>query len=413
MFGAAIDENGDLLQWGALYSTDQFEPTVTLKGKNLVSLVLSRDRIVALGKNGTVYSLPVPRADQESGPKPQESTWLPFRSVWSPISYRTIHPKALSWGERVCKISGGLEHVLLLTSSGRLFSAASASEDFPSQGPYDQAHEIGALRGFRISQIAAGDFHSLALDKDGRIFSFGSNAEGQLGLDLDTRAVTVDNPSLLPIQKLYNDTRFTPAVTGIAAGGANSFFTVDATPKVLPGEVGTTPATSKAVTADTFSCGLGIWGGLGNGRWTHVQRVPTKMKALSGLFEYDETKNQVIPIRLASISVGASHACAVMDNVTYVGAHERSSPNDTNWGADVLWWGNNEFYQLGTRRRNNISNPTYIPPLDTDAEREKGRREEHRFQITPRKMVSLNGRNVGVEQRVECGRNVSAVYSVV
>ena len=117
---------------------------------------------------------------------------------------------------------------------------------------------------------------------------------------------------------------------------------------------------------------------------------------------------------MLNISVGNKHASAVMDNVTHLGATEHSSENDTNWGADVLWWGGNEHYQLGTGRRNNVSNPIYIAPLDAASEKERtGRREEHRFQITPRHRVKLGGRNVSMEQRVECGRDCTAVYSGV
>jgi hypothetical protein len=55
----------------------------------------------------------------------------------------------------------------------------------------------------------------------------------------------------------------------------------------------------------------------------------------------------------------------------------------------------------------------YIQPLDQVAERKFRGREEHRFQITPRKRVKLNGKWVDLEQRVECGRGVTAVYSGV
>jgi len=79
--------------------------------------------------------------------------------------------------------------------------------------------------------------------------------------------------------------------------------------------------------------------------------------------------------------------------------------------ADILLWGGNEYYQLGTGKRNNLSTPAYIAPLDIQADKEKGRREEHRFQITPRKKITVGGRIVSVEQRIECGRGVSAVYS--
>lgn len=425
-FGTAITEKGDLLQWGIAYSAESGQPTPTLTGKDLKSIAISRDRIIALGADGSIYSLPVSKSDQASGPKPSESSWVPFWNGRSPISYRQLKPKDLKYGEKVSAVSSGLEHALLLTSSGRVFSAASCSEEFPAcgqmgisgltwehrpAGPYDQPHELTTLRGFDIAQVATGDFHSLALDKDGRVFAFGDNTSGQLGFQPSQEAPFVDVPSLISTRSLYASSGLNPTITGIAAGGNNSYFTIDAAPTAKDA------ANMRRVYADTWACGSGILGTLGNGRWTHLQGSPTKIKTLSSLFEYDEVKNQVIPIRLNRLSVGATHASATMDNVTYVKAGERKqdSENDTNWGADVVWWGGNEFYQLGTGRRNNLAVPGYIQPLDDQAETEVGRgkrKEEHRFQITPRHKVELSGgRKVSMEQRVECGRFISAVYS--
>ena len=425
-FGTAITEKGDLLQWGTAYSAESGQPTPTLTGKDLKSIAISRDRIIALGADGSVYSLPVSQSDQASGPKPSESSWIPFWNGRSPISYRQLKPKDLKYGEKVSAVSSGVEHALLLTSSGRVFSAASCSEEFPAcgqmgisgltwehrpAGPYDHPHELTTLRGFDIAQVATGDFHSLALDKDGRVFAFGDNTSGQLGFQPSQEAPFVDVPSLVSTRSLYASSGLNPTITGIAAGGNNSYFTIDAAPTAKDA------ANMRRVYADTWACGSGILGTLGNGRWTHLQGSPTKIKTLSSLFEYDEVQNQVIPIRLKRLSVGATHASATMANVTYVKAGERKqdSENDTNWGADVVWWGGNEFYQLGTGRRNNLAVPGYIQPLDDQAETEVGRgkrKEEHRFQITPRHKVELGGgRKVSMEQRVECGRFISAVYS--
>jgi len=427
-FGAAITEDGDLIQWGKGYSATDFQPTTTLKGRKLVDIAISRDKIIALSSGGTVYSIPVAKVDQEGGPKLSEDSWIPFWKGRSDISYRRLQPQSLGYTEKVTQISGGLEHVLLLTNSGRVFSAASGTEHFPSkgqmgvpgltwttrpEGPYDICHEISTLKGFDIATVAAGDYHSFALDRDGRVFAFGDNSLGQLGFEYSSESPAIDAPSLLPIQKLYAKTNQAPKVTSVHAGGVNSFFTIDATRVAGQGENPSEMRGLGRVTADTWSCDQGLFGGLGNGRWTHVQGVPTKLQALSGLFEYDETKNTVVPIRLSRISVGSTHASAVMNNVTYLGASDKSSEHDTNWGADVLWWGGNEYYQLGTGRRNNVSNPIYIPPLDMAAEKDFGRREEHRFQITPRHKVNVNGRNVSMEQRIECGRFVTAVYSGV
>lgn len=428
-FGAAILENGDLVQWGKGYSEDNTDPEPTLKGKNLKQIAISKDRVIALSKSGDVYSIPVSKAEQQTGTKLSESSWIPFISNTASISYRKLTPPNLSRGEKVRTIASGLEHCLLLTNSGRLFSAASASDAFPSRGQlgipgltwtsrptgaYDQPHEIVTLRGFEISQIATGDYHSIVCDKDSRIFSFGDNSSGQLGFEYSSEAPYVDVPSLLPVSKLYSGTNQTPVVTSIAAGGINSYITIDARRVLGPSEQEADVPTLGRITADTLSCGGGIKGGLGNGRWTHMQGSPTKIPTLSGLFEYDEATNKTVPIRLASISAGSTHAAAVMSNITFLDTNEQSSADTTNWGADVVWWGGNEFYQLGTGKRNNVSTPLYIRPLDMAAELEAGRKEEHRFHITPRHTVTLkDGRKVSMEQRIECGRHVTAVYSGV
>ncbi|KAL1620387.1 putative mitochondrial protein fmp25 [Diplodia seriata] len=435
--GAAINEKGDLLQWGTAYDKDCVAPAVTLRGKNLKSLTLSRDRVIALASNGKVYSVPVSKEEQEKGKKTSESSWIPFWSSSAPISYRTIEPTNLKSGERITSVAGGLEHVLLLTSKGRLFSSASSALDYPSkgqlgipglswqtrpQGAYDLPHEITTLSGFDMAKIAAGDYHSVAADKEGRVFSFGDNSFGQLGVRYDSEVPFVDAPSLVPISSLYRGTGLVPKVTGVAAGGNNSYFTIDATRVSNPGSDDALARRNLGnVTADAWACGQGIWGGLGNGRWTHMQDTPVKIPAFSGLFEFDEKTNKVVPIRLSQFAVGANHVAAVMDNIAHltagtVGTSRRSdqeSENATNWGADILFFGNNEHYQIGTGRRNNVSTPVYIQPLDQVAERKIRGKEEHRFQITPTKKVKLDGRWVEFGQKVECGRGVTAVYSGV
>jgi alpha-tubulin suppressor-like RCC1 family protein len=427
-FAAAVTEKGDLVQWGAAFSKDDVAPTVTLKGKDVAKIAVSRDRIIALSSNGSVYSVPVAKSDQALGEKQtSKSSWMPFwSSETSSTSYRPLKPANLGWGERVVDVKSGLEHCLLLTSKGRVFSVAASSEEFPSRGqlgvpgltwetrpagPYDQPHEVKALDGFKIKDIAAGDYHSLALDNQGRIFSFGDNSTGQLGYETEL-GKAIDKPSPLPVTKLYSGTDLVPKVTSIAAGGLNSFFTVDAikTHSQIPSELGRT-------IADTWACGAGIHGGLGTGKWTHISATPTKIKALSNLYEYDDATNRITPIRLARLAVGSTHACAVLDNLTHLTAARSTSASDTNFGADALFWGGNECYQLGTGKRSNANTPVYIGPLDGgQGDAAMGRKgEQHRFQITPRSTVRLGedgkGRKASVEQRVECGRLVTAVYS--
>lgn len=428
-FGAAIDEKGDLLQWGTAFSAEVTEPTKTLQGMDLTSLAISRDRIIALSSSGAVYSIPVSRKEQAEGPKPAStSSWIPFWGSFSNnISYRTRTPENLAWSEKVTDISSGLEHALMLTSAGRVFSFASGSQDFPSKGQlgvpgltisnrppgaFDIPHELTTLQGFSIKKIATGDYHSLISDAMGRAFTFGDNTSGQLGFPFNVEATYIDVPSLLPSHKFGLQAK----IVNVFAGGNTSFLAVEAIK----------PETNRTI-ADTWAFGFGLTGQLGTGRWVHAQAEPVKVPAFSGLYEYDETNNSVIPIRLYTISVGASHAAAILDNVASVvvsGRAKRLTENDTNWGRDILFWGNNEFYQIGNGKRSNVATPTYIQPLDQVAEQERAasakgygqqvrEKEMHRFQITPRNKVKVNGRTVEFEQKIECGRGCTAVYSAV
>ena len=437
-FGAAIAENGDLIQWGVGYSKAEPKPVATLKGKNLVKLQVSTDRIIALSKSGQTYSVPSAKDDLEGGAKPGEKSdsWSLWSSSSSSINYRDLTPTGLKRGEKITDIASGLEHCLMLTSKGRVFSAASSATEFPSKGQmgipglswatrapgsYDQSYEITALTGFDAKGIAAGDYHSVVLDKLGRVFSFGDNTYGQLGLDGTSNVATVDSPAMLSINKLYANSGLVPRATSISAGGLNTFFSVDA--EALEGNSNlkaVAPAKRMPkVTSDLWAAGQGVFGSLGTGKWTHVTLGPNKIKALSSLFEFNENANKMMPIKIKSLSVGTTHCSAIMDNVTETNISGRSSKNETNWGADVLFWGGNEHYQLGTGKRNNLNAPSYIGPLDGgEGDADMGRKgETHRLCITPRQTVRIGeggkGRKVTLEQKVECGRYVTGVYSAV
>ncbi|KAF7720109.1 Uncharacterized protein PECH_001224 [Penicillium ucsense] len=421
--GAAITENGDLVQWGKGFSEKEFKPTKTLVGKDLKFLALSENRVVALSSDGTVYSLPIAKEEQQTGPRTQEGSWIPFWTTQSQLSYRTLKP-TLGFGEKVTSISAGQEHVVLLTSSGRVFTAAASTEHYPShgqlgvpgltwstrpKGPVDLCHEVTAFVGSPVSKISAGDYHSLALTKDGRVFAWGDNSFGQLGVDYDSEQTFRDTPFALSLQKLYRRGLYAVQATNIAAGGAGSFFTIDAQRVLGPEENPKLVRDLGHVTADTWSCGKGIWGQLGTGRWVHLQDSPAKVKDLSGLAEYDEVKKQLTPIRLRDISVGTTHVAAVMDNKSAVTSKSTESLDKSrDFGYDVLFWGGNEHFQLGTGKRVNFSRPSYIK---APAEVSKKDEPDARLQIMPQHKGKLDNRSVKMEQRVECGRHVTAIYA--
>ncbi|KAL3475036.1 hypothetical protein BJX99DRAFT_247813 [Aspergillus californicus] len=407
--GAAITESGDLVQWGKGFSGVHYKPTKTLTGKNLTSLSMSHDRILALSSDGNVYSLPISSHDQASGQKLNEKSWLPFWGGQAGISYRLIQP-SLKFGEKVSSISGGLEHVLLLTSSGRVFSAAASTENYPTfgqlgipglawatrpKGPVDICHEIKTPSGSKVAQIASGDYHSLMLTKEGEVLGFGDNSFGQLGMQFDPSLPFIDRPASVPIKTLYRDGSVLPRVTGVVAGGANSFFTVDVR------QAGPTQDSKEAgkITSDIWTCGRGIWGALGNGKWTHVQDHLTKVKALSGLIEYDEATQALLPIRLNDISVGTTHVAAVLGNQAHLNSSSSSLEKADDVGLDVVWWGGNEHFQLGTGKRSNLSKPTHINIAPEDASDDD--KELARLQILPTRRGTVGKRSVNMRQRVE------------
>ena len=170
-----------------------------------------------------------------------------------------------------------------------MFSAA-ASTSFPARGqtgipgltfatrpkdkPYDICHRIPDLSEQKITTIATGDYHSLVCNNKGQVFTFGDNTNGQLGFDYDAENNIVPSPTPLSLKSQYPGRNLTPAVRALAAGGANSYFVVDI------------EDTQKGrVTSDLLACGTGIFGNLGNGKWTHVQGSPVKVKSLCGLSE--------------------------------------------------------------------------------------------------------------------------------
>ena len=143
--------------------------------------------------------------------------------------------------------------------------------------------------------------------------------------------------------------------------------------------------------------------------------------AISGVPNFgpkdDESSNSVRPIRVAYFAIGGSHIAAVLGNKTNT---KSAGPGGTFSGQDVLWWGNNEFCQLGNGKKNNVNVPSYFALLPFRRERSQVETEGQqvvptdRLQVVPKQKVPLvDGRKREVEQRIVAGRGVSGVYSKV
>lgn len=90
-------------------------------------------------------------------------------------------------GETIIAISGGINHTLALTDSGRIY--AWGDNSFGQLGiGNDTSHTspvlvdmTGSLSGKEVITIVAGNRHSLALTTAGEVYSWGNNVNGQLG----------------------------------------------------------------------------------------------------------------------------------------------------------------------------------------------------------------------------------------
>ncbi|CCO26128.1 aminopeptidase 2 [Rhizoctonia solani AG-1 IB] len=393
---ACVDAAGDVYQWGEAYygeGNPSGGPQRTLSGKNISQIALSAARTFALSeKTGKVYVIARASERQNKRETTKGSWWNLggwLGSDSSNVDYLELGVDSkLNRGEKFTSISAGRDHLLALTSHGRTFSLPislsannygqlgfrkitipdSTSED-PSTAPRipieltpriledphalatpfvrtgqtasstyvdsgigfcDILFEIPSLRGLKIAQALAGDRCSYVRTKDGRVLTWGANSFGQLGLGATTVREAVTIPTEVILSRNY------PAgsnvkCTGLATGGDLAYFIVDVI------------APDNTSSVDVLACGMGQWGGLGNGQFLQSQGAPAKVKSVSGIAEYNEATQSVQPLRTRSISVSpapqTSHTLLTLDTGTLGEAPSAHRAHPV--GHDVLVLGYN------------------------------------------------------------------------
>ncbi|RUS27608.1 hypothetical protein BC938DRAFT_482995 [Jimgerdemannia flammicorona] len=433
---AAVDDNGDVYQWGDNFfgprptsnDTAGLVPELTLKGRKIVSVALSQDKLYALSSNGTLYILPAskqhPNEIAPSSPVPTKpsSSWWPFGSAGDdgklPPHVVTANLDLLDKGERITSIAAGAHHILAVTSTGRVLSAVAdplgnrfgqlGLGHVGAGGALGELRAVGGvLEGVKVVEIACGDEHNVARSADGRAFTFGSNAWGQLAQgDYTPTTTLLATPTEVTL--LYNPSSPTARqqhrpemhwCLRVAAGGDNTLFVVDRV-----------DTTSHREVTEMYAVGMGQYGQLGNGQWTHMQGVPVKVLGVSGLLEYKESINKTVPVRVRDVALGATHAVVVLDNDTNV--TDAADAGTPHYGHDVLIWGHNQDWQIGNGKRNNIAVP--IHPLPLNGPVPTAAAAVNRLQLVPETRVrGRDGKQIVVGQRVAAGPGVTAVYSYV
>jgi alpha-tubulin suppressor-like RCC1 family protein len=344
---AAIDHNGNLLQWGNLRLG---EPNITLKGKNLLQAVCTDNHVFALSKNGTVYQLS--RCEHQKG-------WT------SNLELQISMPLKRNWFEKIVSISAGSDFVVGLSSAGKVFD-----HELNTLNPSELSGTVvewNAIDGFdnqTVKQVATGLYHSVFLTTDGTIYTKGWNRFGQLGLtDLDI-GIRVDKPRQVSFKYPKGS-----ICSQIAAGGNTSFFII-----------------SQDDVNQVYSCGTGQFGQLGSGGFYHAQGTLKPVKFLSNLQEFNEEKKKSVSIPISSLHISPSHCAAVVGSSNL-------------FGKDTYFWGHKDGLCRWDGKQSHCPTPGLSKPLFTSLLNE-------RLQLAP--MGRLKG-GVG-EQSIALGDGITAVY---
>jgi hypothetical protein len=131
----------------------------------------------------------------------------------------------------------------------------------------------------------------------------------------------------------------------------------------------------------------------------------------------NESLGEVVPIRITDIVAGATHAFAVLNNITNVNEQEADT-SVPNFGYDVYGWGHNFHSQVGNGKRNNIAHPIHPETLAVENEpHNKDGSYVNRLQLAPvthvKTKVSDKVKTFEVDQKIEAGVGISTVYSRV
>ncbi|KAK9376481.1 regulator of chromosome condensation 1/beta-lactamase-inhibitor protein II [Lipomyces chichibuensis] len=413
-FGVAVTTRGDLMAWGDGYDPAANVPEVILSSKNIRSVQISQGRIYALTDKGDkIYSIPGSKSEmQVPQEKEQNKRW--YFSIFTPYrkapAFTTINVP-LGTFESIKQIVAGDYHLVILTSSGKVYTCVTGSNlIFSTEGQLgvpillgdgepgsiapERLHEVATLRGVKIVQVAAGESHSVVRDDRGQVWSFGSNSHGQLGLDYTIETAFIPIPRIIRLDKLYNVKGNADVFCEyIAAGGNNTLFAI---------------RNRKRNLADLWISGSGLHGQHGTGRYLQMQGVPIRVKSLSGIQEYCETDKDYREIPVRYISIGKRHLAAVLDNATGV---------DSKVRRELFIWGGNDWFQLGNGKRSNLPRPDYMNRFLTTLEKKPKKQpvaegEEIAKLVNERQHLGAGKSKKGwkIEQTVVCGNYGSAVY---
>lgn len=439
--GVAVDASGNIIQWGTGFDPASPCPSQTVTGLDIERVQISGSKVFALSRSGHVYVF----ATQRSKLVRDTSRWF-----LSPFDYVQLKAK-----EKFKDIAAGDHHVLALSRHGRVYSvpADDLANEFGQLGyssvslaqrntlkcvdarlepkvvrdrrradALENSHAdivdssdiryapewrpVPSLDGVTFAQIDVGSNHSVARTADGRVLTWGHNGYGQLGLGAGISVDTVAVPSEVswPVSIVGRGA----LCTRVAAGGNNTLFVIQSSnAPILSDEKSTTPNDR----VDVLAVGSGQRGTLGNGQRSQACGVPTRVKNVSGLYEYSESEKRLCPIQVHALTVGASGQCALVMDAPPL------SQDETR--RDVYVWGNNDVSQLGMGGKGHAAVPVLLMHTLPFNKGDKESPEPQRILLAERCKVrgsSWDGKErtfSRVEQRIVAGGSCVGVYTKV
>ncbi|KAI0721594.1 RCC1/BLIP-II [Cerioporus squamosus] len=470
---ACIDARGDVYQWGDGFfgkepGSSRARPQLTLKGKNITQLQLTRSRVFALSASGRVYVLSSRQADQAlpSGAQTPASTpWWGTGWLWGEeeqVDFAEVTPnEKLKRGERFVQISAGSDHLLALTSDGRTFAhpitlnANSHGQlglrkcDVPAPEDLKQVHlpHQHPRVPLELTPKSIADPYAKSSPAIRPIGSAPRLTEAFIGKE--AAAAGLDESNIRWSDRLFE----IPALKGvkvdrIAAGGRSSFVkTPDG--KVLGwganeyGQIGLggnitldtitvptevilwrmTPGSTRTTCLDIFAGGdltmFEVQRADGSGI-PYIDILACGNGQYGGLGNAQYSNAQSSPVRAKNVSglleyseyhknlqpiVPETISISPTGHVLLTLDTRRHAGPGAN-GRDVMAWGANFDYQLGIGKRGSQSTPTLIETV-----------EGGRFMLQSKRadeVLDMQGRvwkkGVEVEQRAVAGWNNSVVY---
>ncbi|CCE83083.1 Piso0_002859 [Millerozyma farinosa CBS 7064] len=432
-----VNKNGKLFQ----YYKGLKEPVKSEINEKIQECRISDDLVYALTKKGDVIYFPRIDKNVTSFAPLSKRSWIGLSRTqsYNKLDFvDDVGSRMLNSKERIAVMSLGKNHILMLSSQGRLFISRTyiSGDSFVNYGQFgipsfatfnenddkiiphkvmELAHLNNAIvrneKGEKKLQprkfigIASGKFHNIAADSMGNVWSWGKNMFGECGFDVNYKTDIQPVPkiaiSVSDLQRdianalLLKNSIKSLTVKKLFAGQDSSYILFDAIDD----------ANNRRTVLSTF--GNGLKGQLGSNRFLHVCHKPQIVKSLNNLTEFDEKANRTSYITIKSFSAGANHAFITLDNF----GNEK----------DVLCFGDNEYGQLGNGKSVRSCKTIQIPKLIEPADIDSMHKNKKSFKLLAKKIDDsvtnrlqlLDGSKIdrkSIEQTIVASENSSAIF---